>query len=99
MGPMANALGPLAHGYAHNSGADSTRGTNQRQIESVPADGHHGCQLQDTETSVRRRLLSSSSGQASACPYMTEMGMPEIKNNRSRPLLCYRPRLIHLFHV
>jgi hypothetical protein len=27
----------------------------------VPADGHHGCQLEETETSVRRRFLGSSS--------------------------------------
>ena len=29
----------------------------------VPADGHHGCQLEETETSVRRRFLGSSAGE------------------------------------
>jgi hypothetical protein len=61
-------------------------------IESVPADGHHGCQLQEhgdfgTPPSFILRAVYK------------KMGMPEIKNNRSRPLLCYRPRLIHLFRV
>jgi hypothetical protein len=83
----------------HNSAADSTRGTNQRQLKACLPMGTMAANCKNTETSVRRRLLSSSSGQASACPYTKEMGMPEIKNNRSRPLLCYRPRLIHLFHV
>jgi transposase InsO family protein len=30
-------------------------------FEIVPADRHHGCQLEETETSVRRRFLGSSS--------------------------------------
>ena len=30
-------------------------------FENVPADGHHGCQLEETRTSVRRRFLGSSS--------------------------------------
>ena len=30
-------------------------------FENVPADGHHGCQLKETRTSVRRRFLGSSS--------------------------------------
>ena len=30
-------------------------------FEIVPADGHYGCQLKETKTSVRRRFLGSSS--------------------------------------
>ena len=30
-------------------------------LEIVPADRHHACQLEETETSVRRRFLGSSS--------------------------------------
>jgi hypothetical protein len=33
----------------------------------VPADRHHGCQLEETKTSVRRRFLGSSSDKVSAC--------------------------------
>jgi hypothetical protein len=32
-------------------------------FENVPADGHHGRQLEETRTSVRRRFLGSSTGQ------------------------------------
>ena len=68
-------------------------------FEIVPADGHHGCQLEETETSVRRRFLGSSSDK-SVLAYICEyMGVPDIKNNRSHPLLCYKTRLIHLCRV
>ena len=58
MGPMAKAPGPLAHGYAQ-FGCRWYEPTSTFEI--VPADGHHGCQLEETETSVRRRFLGSSS--------------------------------------
>ena len=58
---MAKALGPLAHGQAHNSSADGTRGTKQRRYLNCAADGHYGCQLKETGNSVRRRFLGSSS--------------------------------------
>ena len=57
-------------------------------FENVPADGHHGCQLEETRTSVRRRFLGSSSDKVSA--YLPQMGVPEIKSNRNHPLLCRR---------
>jgi hypothetical protein len=45
----------------HNSSADGTRGTKQRRYLNCAADGHHGCQLEETGNSVRRRFLGSSS--------------------------------------
>jgi hypothetical protein len=54
----------------------------------VPADGHHGCQLQehgDFGTSPPFRQLFDKPLLA----YMRTMGVPEIKNNRRNPLLCY----------
>ena len=72
----------------HNSGVDGTHGTNRRRyFEIVPADGHYGCQLEETKTSVRRRFLGSSSDKSMPA-FITIMGMPEIKDNRSHPLLC-----------
>ena len=67
MGPMAkNARATGADGHSPN--ADGTRRKNQRSIfKNVPADGHHGCQLEETKTSVRRRFLGSSSDKVSAC--------------------------------
>jgi len=56
MGPMAKALGPLAH-----SGVDGTRGTNQRQLKACLPMGTMAANCKNTETSVRRRLSSSSS--------------------------------------
>jgi hypothetical protein len=54
---------------------------------SVPANRHHGCQLEETKISVRRRFLGSSSDKVST--YLCiQMGVPEIKSNRSHPLLC-----------
>ena len=50
-------------------------------FENVPADGHHACQLEETRTSVRRRFLGSSSDKS------YQMGVPEIKSNRSHPFL------------
>jgi hypothetical protein len=45
-----------------------TRATGERictirmpMAPNVPADGHHGCQLEETKTSVGRRFLGSSS--------------------------------------
>ena len=70
----------------HNPDADGTRRKKTKVIfENVPADGHHGCQLEETRTSVRRRFLGSSSDKS----VLTEpqMGVPEIKSNRSHPLL------------
>jgi hypothetical protein len=60
----------------------------------VPADGHYGCQLEETKTSVTSPFFVQLFGQVSACLYMTIMGMPEIKNNRSRAVLCRGGRLI-----
>jgi hypothetical protein len=49
----------------HNSSADATHGYEPTSIlEIVPADGHHGCQLEETKTSVRRRFLGGSSGKS-----------------------------------
>jgi hypothetical protein len=45
----------------HNSDADGTRHEPTSTFEGVPADGHHGCQLEEAETSVRRRFLGSAS--------------------------------------
>ena len=60
MGLMAKALGPL--GRLHNSGADSTSRTNQRQyLKACLPMGAMAANCKNTETSVRRRLLSSSS--------------------------------------
>ena len=42
MGPMAKALGPLAHGCAQFGCRWHPR-YEPTSIESVPADGHHGC--------------------------------------------------------
>ena len=54
----------------HSPDADGTRRKNQRSIfENVPADRHHGCQLEETKASVRRRFLGSSSDKVSACLY------------------------------
>ena len=61
MGPMAKAPGPLAHGYAQFGCRWHPRYEPTSTFEIVPADGHHGCQLEETETSVRRRFLGSSS--------------------------------------
>jgi hypothetical protein len=44
-----------------NSDADGTRYEPRSTFEDVPADGHHSCQLEETETSVRRRFLGSPS--------------------------------------
>ena len=46
MGPMAKALGPLAHGCAQFGCRWHPR-YEPTSIESVPADGHLGCQLQE----------------------------------------------------
>ena len=60
MGPT-KAPGPLAHGYAQFGCRWHPRYEPTSTFEIVPADGHHGCQLEETETSVRRRFLGSSS--------------------------------------
>jgi hypothetical protein len=65
----------------------------------VPADGHHGCQLQEHGDFGTPPSFKQLFGTSQCLPIFKKMGMPEIKNNRSRPLLCYRPRLIHLFRV
>jgi len=57
---MTKAPGPLAHGYAQ-FGCRWPRYKPTSTFEIVPADRHHGCQLEETETSVRRRSLGSSS--------------------------------------
>jgi len=57
---MTKAPGPLAHGYAQ-FGCRWPRYKPTSTFEIVPADRHHGCQLEETETSVRRRFLGSSS--------------------------------------
>src|ERR1039458_3040971 len=62
MDPMAKAPEPLAHGYAQFGCHRHPRYEPTPTFEIVPADGHHGCQLEETETSVRRRFLGSSSG-------------------------------------
>jgi hypothetical protein len=69
MGPMAkNARATGAD--RHSPDADGTRRKNQRSIfENVPADRHHGCQLEETKASVRRRFLGSSSDKHSAYLY------------------------------
>ena len=82
MGPMAKALGPLAHGYAQFGCRRHPRYEPTSIFEIVPADGHHGCQLEETKTSVRRRFLGSSSDK-SVLACISKMGVPEIKNNRS----------------
>jgi len=46
----------------------------------VPADGHYGCQLEETTISVHRCFLSSSSDK-SRLPVNKTMGMLRIKNN------------------
>ena len=51
--------------------------------------GTMAANCKNTETSVRRRLLSSSSDKLVLAYIHKIMGMPEIKNNRSHPLLCY----------
>jgi len=59
MGPMAKAPGPRGYtqfGYRWHPRYEPTS-----TFETVPADRHHGCQLEETETSVRRRSLGSSS--------------------------------------
>jgi len=52
----------------------------------------------NTETSVGRRLLGSSSDKP-VLAYIGSMGVPEIKNKRNHSLLCYVTRLIHIFYV
>jgi hypothetical protein len=37
----------------------ATRGTKQRRYLNCAADGHHGCQLEETGNSVRRRFLAA----------------------------------------
>src|SRR6476661_917476 len=46
MGPMAKAPGPLAHGYAQSGCRWHPRYEPTSTFEIVPADGHHGCQLE-----------------------------------------------------
>ena len=53
MGPMAKALGPLAHGY-DNWGAKGTSGTNQRRyLKACLPLGTMAANCKNTETSVR----------------------------------------------
>ena len=60
-GPMAKSPGPLAHGYARCGCRWHPRHEPTSIFEIVPADGHQDCQLEEAETSVRRRFLGSSS--------------------------------------
>ena len=62
MGPMAKALGPLAHGYAQFRCRSHPQYEPTSIFEIVPADGHHGCQFEEAETSVSRRFFGQLSG-------------------------------------
>jgi hypothetical protein len=65
MGPMAKAPGPLARiGIVRMPMAPVVR-TKGRYLRMW----HHGCQLEETKASVRRRFLGSSSDKVSACLY------------------------------
>jgi len=61
--------------------------------------GTMGCQLQEHGDFGTPPSFKQLFGTSQCLPMCKKMGMPEIKNNRSHPLLCYRPRLIHLFRV
>jgi hypothetical protein len=62
MGLMAKALEANWRTDIHNSGADTTSGTNQRQyLKACLPMGTVAAHCKNTETTVRRRLLSSSS--------------------------------------
>jgi hypothetical protein len=65
-----NSQGALDHWHTvrHNSSADGTRGTKQRHLNRA-ADGHYGCQLEETGNSVRRRFLGSSSDEPVLAKY------------------------------
>ena len=87
-GPTAKALGPW-RADMHNSGATGTcgkarsNGICQGSIpEREPADGHHACQLAETQTSARRHFFGSTSNKRTPLAHLM-MGFPEIKNNRN----------------
>ena len=96
MGPMAKRPGHWRTDM-HNSGADGTRGTNQRRHLKL-------CLPMGTMAAnwKKRRLryvaVFWAALRTSHCSPL-QMGVPEIKNNRSHPLLCYKTRLIHLCRV
>ncbi len=83
----------------NNSGADGIRSKTLADIEIVPADRHHGCQLQEYGAFGTSPSFRQLFGQATACLHTQTMGVPEAKNKRSHPLLCYGERLIHLFRA
>ena len=56
----------------HIAGSDGTRATNV-DFEIVPADGHQSYQLEEAETSVRRRFWAAL-GQATAYQYLRICG-------------------------
>jgi hypothetical protein len=58
----------------HNSGANGTSDTNQRRyLKACPPMGTMAANCKNTETSVRRRLLSSSSDKL-VLAYMQDNG-------------------------
>ena len=65
------------------------------QEENVPADRHRGCQLEETKTSVLA-VFWAALQTSQRLPLRTKMGMPEIKSNRSHPLLCRGRRVADL---
>jgi hypothetical protein len=69
MGPIAKALGPLAHGYAQLGGQGHQWYEPTSIFESVPADGHQG-QLQEHGDFGTPPSFKQLFGQASACPYI-----------------------------
>jgi len=75
----------------HNSGADGTRRENlSRYLKIVPADEHHGCQLQEHGDFGRSPSFRQLFGQASARLYRIN-GRPGDKEQEEPPafVLCH----------